>query len=146
MVFTTVLDALKTLLDAGTYTGLTATFYIFMKQNPSTAPIRKPDGFKTIDTPTLAANKVIGILMPDTACRTVANWQGADLKRFDGTLMLYAVSFNNLADFIEDIMKVGTDLKTSQLRFSEAVITGKVENELFIAEVRWGWEKIVAHG
>lgn len=146
MVFTTVLDALKALLDAGTYAGLTATFYIFMAQDPTSVPIKELDQFKYPPMETLGTNKVVGLIVPDNVCKTVPNWQAADTKRYDGTILLGAVSFNNMADFIEDIMKVGTDLKTSLLRFNEPAIEGEVENALLVAEMRYGWEKIVAHG
>jgi len=57
------------------------------------------------------------------------------------------IDSNNLADLIEDIIKVGTDLYTSLLRFNEPPIMNDPEDTTFFkAEMRYYWEKIVAHG
>ena len=143
MTYSTVLEDLKTLVDAGSYGTITFTTKIFSETDYQNEPeILAPWLYPVA---TLTTNKTLGIFMPDIDVNVRTRTHGADKWVISGTLSIFAKSAANLKDTMEDVIQVGEDQTASTLRFAEAPILYDGENSIYWCNMKYTWRKEVTH-
>jgi hypothetical protein len=132
----TVEEDLKTQIDAD-YSGTpTLTVYVFMKTDQNTTPL---------EPPAVSSGAVIGVIQAGTGVPLRLS-QNTDLMVYEGDFLLFGKTFANVADAVANLKTVGDSLTASNLSFIQPAILGETDEGLYVANLRYKWEKITARG
>ena len=142
MTYSTVLDDLKTVLEAQDYTPLTATFHLRGETDIHDNDLR-PGTLKTAGE--LATDKVVGIIAPALAIYTFRRASNSDKQQSEGSITLLAVSKANLKDLIGKIIDIGQDRTTDTLTFLEPAVLYAQNQEVYFALLKFRWVRVVVY-
>ena len=137
---TTIAEDLETVLDTDWNDGtVTMTSHVFMKTNQNTTKLEPPAN--------PAANKCTIVIMEGIGT-PIRYTIGADLIIYDGVFHVFCPSYATLILSLAELKQIANNntTGTGTLTFSVPMIEGEINRGLFLATIRYNWEKITDRG
>ena len=137
---TTIAEDLETVLDTDWNDGtVTMTSHVFMKTNQNTTKLEPPAN--------PAANKCTIVIMEGIGT-PIRYTIGADLIIYDGVIHVFCPSYATLILSLAELKQIANNntTGTGTLTFSVPMIEGEINRGLFLATIRYNWEKITDRG
>ena len=134
----TVAEDLKTTIDTDWDDGLAQITYVFMKTDPDTTQLEPPDP---------VADSVRIVIMEGNGI-PVRYSKGSDLLIYEGEMHIFTATYANMKTALAELKQIADVLTTGtgDLSFSIPSIKGEVDEALYVATVKYKWEKLIARG
>jgi len=134
----TIAEDLKTTIDTDWDDALGKTVYVFMKTDPDTTQLEPPD--PVTDSVRIVIMEGNGI--------PIRYSKGSDLLVYEGEMHVFAVSYANMKTALTELKQIADVLTTGtgDLSFTIPAVKGEVDESLYVATVKYKWEKLIARG
>ena len=135
---TTVAEDLKTTIDTDWGDALGKTTYVFMKVDQDTTQLEPPN----------PATDSVRIVIIEGNGIPIRYTKGADLMVYEGELHVFAVTYANMITALAELKQIADNLLTGvgDLSFTIPAIKGEEDDDLFVATIKYKWEKLTARG
>lgn len=135
----TIAEDLKTTIDTDWDDELDQITYVFMKTDPDVTQLEPPEP---------DAEDPIRIVIIEGNGIPIRYTYGADKIIYEGEMHVFAVTYANMKTALAELKQIADVLTTGvgDLSFSIPAIKGEVDESLYVATIKYKWEKLVARG